>query len=83
MTFMKTDCDRCRDMTCGKLAVALKVTTRSRVESPFLCFLETLCKPMLLSHVGTPEGRLGSNYARISVSKSEGHAPVFGFKGVK
>ena len=28
-------------------------------------------------------GRLGSNYARMCVSKSEGHGSFFGFKGVK
>ena len=28
-------------------------------------------------------GRLGCNYARICVSKSEGHGSFWGFKGVK
>ena len=28
-------------------------------------------------------GRLGSNYARICVSKSKGHGSFFSFKGVK
>ena len=28
-------------------------------------------------------GRLSSNYARMCVSKSEGHGSFFGFKGVK
>ena len=30
-----------------------------------------------------PGGLLGSNFARMCVSKSEGHGSFFGFKGVK
>ena len=33
--------------------------------------------------IGIPVGRLGSNYARMCVSKSEGHGSFFSFKGVK
>ena len=35
------------------------------------------------SLVSAPGGRLGSNYAWMCVSESEGHGSFFSFKGVK
>ena len=37
----------------------------------------------LLSSLAHPGGQLGSNYARMYVSKSDGHGSFFIFKGVK
>ena len=48
----------------------------------WLEFIKVICHRNL-GKLPLGGGRLGSNYARMCVSKNEGHGPFFGFKEVK